>query len=100
LALSLASLLFLRGARESQGAALCAATLLATPYLFFYDMTLLAVGAALLGAPRDRFELAALVLAWSAGLSLALGYIAPLPLCPLAAWTVLIAAFRRNRTSS
>ena len=30
-----------------------------SPYLFFYDFTLLAVGAALLGAPRDRFELIA-----------------------------------------
>ncbi|MEZ6023390.1 MAG: glycosyltransferase family 87 protein [Hyphomonadaceae bacterium] len=77
------------------GAVLCAATLAALPYAFFYDFTLLAVGAALLGAPRDRLELAALVLAWSAGLSIALGYLAPLPLCPAAAWMVLIVALRR-----
>ncbi len=83
------------GMRE-QGAAMCAATLLVSPYLFFYDFTLLAVGAALLGAPRDRFELAAAVLAWGAGLSIAVGYVALLPLCPLAAWVVLIAAFRRR----
>ena len=76
-------------------AAMCAATLLISPYLFFYDFTLLAVGAALLGAPRDRIELAAAVLAWGAGLSIAVGYIAPPPLCPLAAWVVLIVAFRR-----
>jgi len=81
--------------RAAAGAALCAATLLISPYLFFYDFTLLAVGAALLGAPRDRFELVAAVVAWSAGLSIALGYFAPLPLCPLAAWLVLIAAMRR-----
>jgi len=82
-----------------QGAALCATTLLISPYLFFYDFTLLALGAALLGAPRDRFELAGAVLAWSAGLSIALGYLAPLPLCPLAAWLVLIAAMRRARSA-
>lgn len=82
-----------------QGAALCAATLLISPYLFFYDFTLLALGAALLGAPRDRLELTAAVLAWSTGLSIALGYLAPLPLCPLAAWLVLIAAMRRARSA-
>jgi hypothetical protein len=79
------------------GAALCAATLLISPYLFFYDFTLLAVVAALLGAPRDRFELVALVAAWSAGLSLTIGYYAPVPLCPLAAWLILLAAARRAR---
>lgn len=80
----------------AQGAALCAATLLVTPYLFFYDFPLLAVGAALLGAPRNRFEIIALVFAWCAGLSLPIGYIVAVPLCPLAAWLVLIAAFRRR----
>jgi len=75
---------------------MCAATLLMSPYLFFYDFTLLGVGAALMGAPRDRFELVALVLAWGAGLSLVVGYFVPLPVCPLAAWAVLIAAFRRT----
>lgn len=98
-ALALACLLFRRGDGAAPGAALCAATLLVLPYLFFYDFTLLAIGAALLGAPRDRFETATLVLAWSAGLSLALGYFTPLPLCPLAAWLVLIAAFRRARSA-
>jgi hypothetical protein len=76
-------------------AALCAATLLVSPYLFFYDFTLLAVGAALLGAPRDRFEVAAAMLAWGAGLSVAIGHYVMLPLCPAAAWAVLIAAMRR-----
>lgn len=87
--------LFMRAENAVAGAALCAATLLISPYLFFYDFTLLLLGAALLGPPRDRFELAAAVLAWSAGISVALGYIAPLPLCPLAAWAVLAAALRR-----
>lgn len=83
-----------------QGAALCAATLLVTPYLFFYDFPLLAVGAALLGAPRNRFEIVALVFAWCAGLSLPIGYVVALPLCPLAAWLVLIAALRRRAESA
>jgi hypothetical protein len=82
---------------SAKGAALCAATLLISPYLFFYDFTLLAIGAALLGAPRDRFELVAIVAAWSAGLSLTIGYYAPAPLCPLAAWLILLAAARRAR---
>jgi hypothetical protein len=94
-AVGVAVSIFLRSDRAAQGAALCAATLLISPYLFFYDFTLLALGAALLGVPRDRFELVAAVLAWSAGLSIALGYLAPLPLCPPAAWVVLIAAMRR-----
>jgi hypothetical protein len=87
-------------ATGAAGAAMCAATLLMSSYLFFYDFTLLAVGAAVLGPLRDRFELAAAVLAWGAGLSIAVGYIAPLPLCPLAAWIVLIAAFRRRGSAA
>jgi hypothetical protein len=97
-ALGLSAWVFWRGQdRPVQSAALCAATLLISPYLFFYDFPLLAVGAALLGAPRDRFELAAIVAAWSAGLSLPLGYLVPVPLCPLAAWLILLAAARRAR---
>ncbi len=83
-----------------QGAALCAATLVASPYMFFYDYTLLLVGAALLGAPRNRFEIVALVFAWGAGLSLPFGYIQPVPLCPIAAWLVLLAALMRARNAA
>ena len=85
-----------RAERGLHSAALCAATLLMSPYLFFYDFTLLLLGAAMLGAPRDRFELAAAVLAWGAGLSVAVGYVVMLPICPAAAWAVLIAALRRR----
>jgi len=85
---------------SAQGAALCAAALLISPYLFFYDFTLLAAGAALLGAPRSRFELAALAGAWSAGLTVPLGYYAPIPLCPLAAWLILLAAARRAHATT
>jgi alpha-1,2-mannosyltransferase len=96
MALGIAAWIFFKRS-DASGAALCAATLLMSPYLFFYDFTLLAVGAALLGAPRDRFELVAIVAAWSAGLSLTIGYLAPVPLCPLAAWLILLAAARRAR---
>ena len=99
-ALIVAIFCFRSAERTTQGAALCAATLLVSPYLFFYDLTLLAAGAALLGAPRDRFETIAVVFAWGAGLSLALGYIAPLPLCPVAAWLTLAAAFKRARSAA
>jgi hypothetical protein len=91
---------FRRGDTPTQGAALCAATLLVLPYSFFYDFTLLAVGAALLGAPRGRFETMAFGLAWAAGLSLVLGYAVQLPLGAIAAWCVLISAALRARSAA
>ncbi len=99
-AVAVAAWAFRRGERESAGAALCAATLLISPYLFFYDFVLLAVGAALVGAPRDRLERVALVMAWGAGLSLPLGYIASIPLGPIAAWLILLVAARRARAAA
>jgi hypothetical protein len=97
-ALVVSALVFRRGDRALGGAALCAATLLISPYLFFYDFTLLAVGAALLGPPRNRFELIAQIATWGAGLSLVLSYALPLPYCAAAAWFVLIATFGRARS--
>jgi alpha-1,2-mannosyltransferase len=94
-ALVTASAVFRSGDRAAQGAALCAATMLISPYLFFYDATLLALGGALLLRPRDRFETIAITAAWLAGLSLAVGQIITLPIVPTAAWLVLIAALRR-----
>jgi hypothetical protein len=99
-ALAVSAFIFRHGDRTLGGAALCAATLLISPYLFFYDFTLLAVGAALLGAPRDRFELIAQIAAWSTGLSLVLSYALPLPYCAAAAWLVLIATLRRARSGA
>jgi hypothetical protein len=98
-AIGATALIFRSGDRALGGAALCAATLLISPYLFFYDFTLRAVGAALLGAPHDRLELAAQIAAWSAGLSLVLNYAAPLPYCAGAAWLVLAVTFRRARSA-
>ncbi|GAM96768.1 hypothetical protein U91I_00388 [alpha proteobacterium U9-1i] len=98
-ALLAALLVFRRGDASAQGAALCGATLLVLPYAFFYDFTLLAVGAAMLGAPRNKFETLALVLAWGAGLSLVLGYALQLPLGATAAWLVLLSAVGRARSA-
>jgi hypothetical protein len=93
-----------RGDAAAQGAAFCAVALLLSPYLFYYDYTLLAIGAAVLisseGRPRGAFETIAVIFAWAAGLSLAIGVYQPVPLCPLAAWLVLGAALRRSLESS
>lgn len=96
-AMGAACWVFVNGARGHQGAALCAATLLFSPYLFFYDFTLLGLAIALLGAPRDRVEMFVAIFAWCAGLSLAVGYYAPLPICPVAAWLVMLTTMRRIR---
>lgn len=94
-ALAMSALVFRRGDLPTAGAALCAATLLISPYLFFYDFLILLVGVALLGAPRNPLETLAAIFAWGAGLTVAMGYVMTLPICPVAAWLVLIAAFRR-----
>jgi hypothetical protein len=83
-----------------QGAALCSATLLLSSYLFFYDFVLLGVAAALLAPPRNKFETAAMVFAWLAGMSVAFSYAIPLPLCPFSAWLVLIASILRARSEA
>ncbi len=93
--LILACVVFRKGDLAVAGAALCAATLLISPYLFFYDFTLLLIGAALLGAPRSPLELAAAIFAWGSGLTVAIGDYIALPICPTAAWLVLIVARQR-----
>lgn len=100
LAVATACWLFWRGDRVIGGAALCAATLLVSPYMFFYDFTLLVIAAVLMGKPRNWFEIIAYIFAWGAGLTVALGYYFPLPVCPLAAWLILIAAFMRTRSGA
>lgn len=94
-ALIAAAVVFWRGDLRAQGAALCAATLLISPYLYFYDFTLLGLGAALLWPPRGTFDVGAMILAWLSGLTVAFSYVLPLPLCPFSAWLILIAALRR-----
>ncbi|MBL8546600.1 MAG: DUF2029 domain-containing protein [Hyphomonadaceae bacterium] len=97
-AIIIACLLFRKGDPAIGGAALCAATLLISPYLFFYDFTLLMVGVALLGVPRKPWEILAATFAWGAGLTVAVGGYVALPICPLAAWLVLGVAFTRARS--
>lgn len=98
--LILACIVFRKGDLAAAGAALCAATLLISPYLFFYDFTLLLIGAALLGAPRTPLEYAAAIFAWGAGLTVAIGQYIALPVCPIAAWLVLLCATQRARSAA
>ena len=86
---------FRKGDWQAQCAAFCAATLLMSPYLYFYDFALLGVGAACLGAPRNRLEFIAQALAWVSAYTVALGPLAGFPLCPIAAWAVLGVSLRR-----
>jgi hypothetical protein len=95
-----ACVLFRKSDVAIAGAALCAATLLVSPYMFFYDFTLLLIGAALLGTPRSPLDLAAAIFAWGAGLTVAVGDYIALPICPAAAWLVLAAAFMRARSAA
>ncbi len=77
-------------------AAACFATLLASPHLFYYDMTLLALPVALLveirgtlGSLEKRALLALYVLTWTAAVRAALETVA-WPLCVVAAsWTAI-----------
>ena len=96
----LACVVFRRGDVADGGAALCASTLLISPYLFFYDFTLLMVGVAMLGIPRTPLHFAAAIFTWAAGLTVAIGYYFALPLCPIAAWLVLGAAFTHARSAA
>ena len=95
LALTLAFFIVRRGGAAVAGAAMCAATTLTSPYLFFYDMTILGVALAFLGAPRKWWEWPAFVLGWGAGLSVAVGFYVHLPVAPVAAWAVLLTAGAR-----
>lgn len=89
------AIVFRKGDWQAQCAAFCAATLLISPYLYFYDFALLGVGAACLGVPRNRVEFVAQALAWVSAYTVALGPLAGFPLCPIAAWAVLLVALRR-----
>jgi len=95
-ALITACWVFRKGDWRAQCAAFCAASLLMSPYLYFYDFAILGVGAACLGAPRNRLEFVAEALAWGAAYTVALGPLAGFPLCPIAAWSVLLVALRRT----
>lgn len=96
----IACVVFRKGDVLLGGAALCATTLLVSPYLFFYDFTTLLLGAALLGTPRSPLDYAAAIVAWGASAGVALGQYFVLPICPLAAWLVLATTFMRVRSAA
>lgn len=97
LALLLAFFIIRKNDPRLQGAALCAATVLASPYLFFYDTSLLAVAVALIGTPRKWWEYPALIMGWGSGLCIGITFILQnyhlpqyWPIAPVCAWVVLL----------
>jgi alpha-1,2-mannosyltransferase len=87
----------------ASGAALAAATLLISPYLFFYDTLLLSISVALLARGKQgAWAIAVYVLAFAVGGAfLWVGRFITLPLCPAAAWAMLLLAYSRvTRTES
>lgn len=99
-ALAISCWIFRKGDLRTAGAALCAATMLISPYLFFYDSTLLAVSAALLAPPRNKLEFATIVIAWGAALSVAVGVYITLPIIATGAWLIIICALRRLESTA
>ncbi len=97
-ALLLSILIWRRGDTNASGAALCAASLLISPYLFYYDTTLLGLGALMIARSKTtRLEQAGLSFAWIAAWASIL-FEANLPYCPLAAWALMAMATRRALT--
>ncbi|MDX2236374.1 MAG: glycosyltransferase family 87 protein [Hyphomonadaceae bacterium] len=96
--LAVAMRVWRRGDASAAAAAFAAATLLASPYLFFYDFTLLGVAVAALAR---RAPAPALIFAWLAGgLSLAVGAAISLPVAPAAAWAALLASLAAGQPSA
>jgi alpha-1,2-mannosyltransferase len=101
LALAMAISIFMRNERDTSMAALAAATMLLSPYLFFYDTLLLAIGVAALAPTRtawhDRLVFAAAFLAGAA--TLWVGYFFTPPICWAVSWALLATAFFRPRAA-
>ncbi|MGE0044395.1 MAG: glycosyltransferase family 87 protein [Hyphomonadaceae bacterium] len=91
------SILIWRGNDErTSAAALVSATLLISPYLFFYDHVMILIAIAALHQRASVREQWLLAFAWLAsGLALALGNFLTLPVAPLACWAVLLIAANR-----
>jgi hypothetical protein len=83
------------------GAVLAAASTLISPYLFFYDLTLLLVAIALIVRAvgyqsLSPLEKLALIMGWTApGLIFTAGAFVPLPFAAIGSWAVLWVAARR-----
>jgi hypothetical protein len=88
----IAALVWRKGDVRLAAAAFASATMLFSPYLFFYDETILLIAvAALYAATMSTSEKAWLAFAWGAGaLSLATGKIMTIPICAIAAWALLL----------
>ncbi|MEJ0022529.1 MAG: glycosyltransferase family 87 protein [Alphaproteobacteria bacterium] len=91
-------LIWRRGNTVVSAAALCAATTLISPYMFFYDMPLLGLAALLLagaGASATLSGQFTLAIAWAAGLiTILLNAFVPAPICPLASWLLIACAYK------
>jgi hypothetical protein len=103
LAAAVVAWMWRRGGGPYAGAALAAASTLMSPYLFFYDLTLLLVAGALIArqaggwSALTPWEQAALAYGWLApGLLFSVGHYEPLPFAALAAWGLVIVAVRRT----
>lgn len=90
------------GGGLSARAALAAASTLISPYLFFYDLTLLLVAAALIVREAGgwshlaRWEQGVLAYCWIApGLLFSVGSHVPAPFAAMAGWALIIVAMRR-----
>lgn len=95
-AAAVATLVWRRGDAPASAAAFVCATLLFSPYLFFYDETLIIIAIAMLYREASPRESAWLAVAWaSAALSLAAGKVMTIPICTIVAWTLLLIAAAR-----
>jgi len=90
-----------RGPSLLAGALLASASMLISPYLFFYDLTALLVSIALIvravgWEALGLWERVAIAFAWIApGLLFTLGQLVPLPFAAVAAWGLIVVAWRR-----
>jgi hypothetical protein len=93
-ALALAGVIWRRADANTSSAALCAATMLLSPYLFYYDATLLALAALMLARDgASRIEQYGFAFAWAAPLLALL--VGGFPFCAAAAWGVMALSARR-----
>ncbi|MBI1188415.1 MAG: DUF2029 domain-containing protein [Alphaproteobacteria bacterium] len=96
-AVGVAAAVWLKRDPSLSAAAFACATVLLSPYLFFYDETMLLIAvAALYPMTTSTSEKAWLAFAWAAGaLSLAAGKVLTIPISAIAAWALLLIAAAR-----
>lgn len=101
-AIAIAVLIWRRGEANTSAVALCAGTMLISPYLFFYDAAPLGIAALFLARTGlTPFRMAVMALAFGAGLvGLYLGQHVTPPLHASAAWALMLLAERQSRASA